>query len=1300
MVFGLFGGDKKRVAEMIAAARTGDTEKVKQLMSKGADINAPEPESGDTPLLAAIDKGQWATAEYLLKQRPDLGLEDKNGNSPLYLAVSCGDSALAMVNLLLEAGAQVDLGPKQGDNAGATPLHIACATGANGCLESLLRHGASATRQVPSGATPLHTAAIGGDQRTIELLCEAGGSVTALNEDKRTPLHNCGITGNAKVAAALIQQGASVDGADAEGCTPLMRAVMKNHAEVAKVLLDHGADPDVIVRTDSTPLYPLFVAAMNGYDDVVRVLLDKGANVTAKVEGVPSPVDAAKHNGHEPSAKLIAAAIKKKKTAEKNASAAATEAETALSTEGKVSSDKAREGVADSGGQTMPAGGRRRASAVELGVICASLRYDEHEHGKQLSKAFGKARAAWIASRNDSTSPHYARACKLLTEWFCVAYRVPSGFAMTFGLNDDNEVDRVASVGAVNDSSEAVVQAFAGEPQLKSFEVVWVDFRASSSHHPLRDHEPLGQSPEIGALAIYQVKPGRKLGSAQALSDLLGAADNLLTDCFAVQIKDAVLQTVEVDEDGDTYTSCNSTYSGGDVVLEVNVAMVSGFRNQLAQQVHRAHQSPALLGDEVPEAKRLLLLADEAGLQARLDGGMDVDTAVDGESLLKLALMLAMTAGTWFNHEELCSRLQQSFPSDAAYAAALKRIALDLLDRGANVNAPGGAMPVLSIAEALHDPDILAICRARASSVDDAHATPLLLAAERGDAASVQTLLDSGARINKREPIRGITPLMIASQGPDGEDAPPLSGQQLANQEAAVRLLIQRGARLDARSDSGDTAIGNAVRRGNATIVQMLLDAGARTTEALPRDQSLIDMARSRNHQPVIALLLAGGQKRSKARAPSSRKQAGASAESSAVVGDPAALLAATQAGQQDRVRALLEAGADPLWADDKGVPVFLVPALTDNVDMQRTLLTSGVDPDLTAEPGQVTALMVASARGSQTLCDILLDAGADIDKLMSSGEPFFSHPQGISFEMPALGCAVDSQHWDLASHLLDRGARPSFGVMHTHIALTLAKFAPAALIEKMHGAGYAIVMDHEFKMLFAPPVEMQLPQMRSKVVFWAAVNPDPAVLPWVLAHGGDSMAGNALGMTPLIVAAAAGNGPLVERLLMDGADADAEDCDGDSALSLAVERGRHDVVKILRRHGAQKPLPTEPAASFHQAAAQGALGLVLDELDKGVSPNLPDAAGNTPLMLAAQAGQVGTVRALFALGASVRSRNARGQSAWDLAAEAADGRVRVSLREFNADNPKRRDQEERFDPLELAQGRYAHPFKFPPRTP
>ena len=317
MILGLFGGNKKRVAEMISAARAGDMGKIQQLISTGADIDAQEPESGDTPLIAAIDKSQWAAAELLLKQHPNLSLEDKNGNSPLYMSVSRGDSARAMVNSLLEAGASPDLGPSQGENAGATPVHIACAMGANACLETLLRHGASATKQLRSGASPMHTAALGGDQKTIELLSKAGGDVNALSNEKKTPLHNCGITGNTKVAAALIQLGAVVDAVDAEGCTPLMRAVMKNHTEAATLFLDNGADPNVIVRSTSLPLYPLFVAAMNGYDDLVGILIDKGANVAAKVDGVPLPIDAAKQNGHEGSVKLLSVAIKQKKATKK-----------------------------------------------------------------------------------------------------------------------------------------------------------------------------------------------------------------------------------------------------------------------------------------------------------------------------------------------------------------------------------------------------------------------------------------------------------------------------------------------------------------------------------------------------------------------------------------------------------------------------------------------------------------------------------------------------------------------------------------------------------------------------------------------------------------------------------------------------------------------------------------------------------------------------------------------------------------------------------------------------------------------
>ena len=314
MFFGLFGGEKKRIAEMIAAARSGDTEKIKQLLSKGADINAPEPESGDTPLLAAIDKHQWAAAEHLLKQGPDLSLEDKNGNSPLYLAVSRGDSALAMVNLLLKAGApvnllspagytplyiaagfgdagmtitelllaagaQLELGPLDGDGGDSTALYVAASRGGLQLSRRLLAAGASSAVRIKDGSTLLHAAAMGGNAEVVRIFAGLGVPVGLARNDGITPLHVAAISGQADAAAVLIDLGAALELFDGQGRTPLMAAAFNDRPAVVKLLLARGAKLDVALYVEGTPLFPLFIAAMDGYHEVVRVLLEAGAAV-------------------------------------------------------------------------------------------------------------------------------------------------------------------------------------------------------------------------------------------------------------------------------------------------------------------------------------------------------------------------------------------------------------------------------------------------------------------------------------------------------------------------------------------------------------------------------------------------------------------------------------------------------------------------------------------------------------------------------------------------------------------------------------------------------------------------------------------------------------------------------------------------------------------------------------------------------------------------------------------------------------------------------------------------------------
>jgi ankyrin repeat protein len=1292
--FSLFGGEKRRIAKLIAAARAGDTEKARKLLSKGVDINASEPESGDTPILAAIDKEQWATAQYLLAQKADFTLEDKNGNSPLYLAVSRGDSALGFVKSLLDAGAQVDLGPKIGKNAGATPLHISCAIGANACLEALIASGASVTKPLPDGSTPLHTAAIGGDGVTVDLLFKAGASVTALNNEKRTTLHNCGITGNTKVAEALLHKGLAVDILDSEGATPLLRSALANKVDMARFLIQNGANVAHVMGSGPSVSSPLSVAATNGFVEVVRVLIEAGADPNFTMGGETTILAMTKQAKQNSAAGILMNALKRKKAAEKK-----------LETSPKSSdrSDKSNQSQSINVGESIKKSGsaeKMRASVNELGVICPSLRYDEYEHGKQLSKVFAKARAEWVKSKNDPSSSHYTKACKLIGEGFSFDYQVRSGFSLSLGLNEDNELDRIEGVGEVKNATEAIEAAFKESPVLKSFEIVWVDFRSSSSSLPLQDTESLNHSPEVGAIAFYQIKPNLKFRSPQLLSDFLTGPGKLVNECFAFEIKNEMIETVERDEDGDEYTSSNSTYVGGDIELVVNSLAGKGFRDQLIQKVREFHEHPSMISEDMPEIKRLMILGDEVGVYKKLDDGLPIETKVDGQTLLRLALMMAVTAPNWYGHLELSNTLKQTFPNLEQYRDALKRIALELLDRGANINAIDGSTSIMTMAELLEDPAILHICRARTQSGADADALSLLAAAEMGNVDSLRALVERGARVNKRDLFTGITPLIIASQGSDGEDAPPLTGAELECQLEAVKYLIDQGARLDAKADNGDTAVGNAVRRGNFEIVKMLLDAGAKTNDALPRSQTLVDLAKERGHVDVLKLLQKHADKKIVEPGLNSSDEFVSEPSSSFDNSERSKFVSAVHADDHEMVRKLIGKGVDLLSPDADGIPAFLIPVLAENIEMQRTFLSAGVSANLTTELGGVTALMIASAKGNRALVDILIDAGAELDKLMGSGSPFFTHPKGVDFELSALGCAVDAMHWDLASHLLDRGSKPIFGAMYTDIALTLAKFSPLSLIEKLHATGFSIVMDHQFNLLFAPPVEMHLPQMRSKVVFWAAVNPDPNVLPWVLRNGADPLAGNSLAMTSVIVAAAVGNKDLVKQLLQQGVDATSADCDGDTALSLAIERGHKEIVQILRKHSTALTGAAGKSWTLHQAAGRGLVTAVLDHLDAGVSPNLSDPEGNTPLMLAVKSGSIATIRILFANGASVRSRNKNGQSVWDMAVELNDPRVLVNLREFGAMNPRSKDVDERFSRVELSLGRYSHPFKLVDRNP
>lgn len=130
-------------------------------------------------------------------------------------------------------------------------------------------------------------------------------------------------------------------------------------------------------------------------------------------------------------------------------------------------------------------------------------------------------------------------------------------------------------------------------------------------------------------------------------------------------------------------------------------------------------------------------------------------------------------------------------------------------------------------------------------------------------------------------------------------------------------------------------------------------------------------------------------------------------------------------------------------------------------------------------------------------------------------------------------------------------------------------------------------------------------------------------------------------GITPLMVAAHTGNGPVAAALLAAGASAAARNDFGETAGAIALASGPSELTKLL---GVQ-PGP----ASFHQqlaaAAARKDLDAVKRLLDSGAPAARPaSATGDTPAIVAAAcAGESSTIRLLAQRGAGLGEKDPNG---------------------------------------------------------
>ncbi len=194
-----------------------------------------------------------------------------------------------------------------------------------------------------------------------------------------------------------------------------------------------------------------------------------------------------------------------------------------------------------------------------------------------------------------------------------------------------------------------------------------------------------------------------------------------------------------------------------------------------------------------------------------------------------------------------------------------------LLSKGANIEQRDlkGATPLFLAAEAKHEDVVKRLLQhgAQAQAPGRSGTTPLSAAAFNGDTASVKLLLDAKADVNATD-VSGKSPIIYAAARGfqaivelflnNGINVNAKYEHDLmllmwasghtndvpeTDAVALVKMLIDKGARLDESDDRGKTALMIAAQLGHGDTVQELLQRGAKTDIKDKDGKSALDSA-------------------------------------------------------------------------------------------------------------------------------------------------------------------------------------------------------------------------------------------------------------------------------------------------------------------------------------------------------------------------------------------------------------------------------------------------------------------------
>jgi len=188
--------------------------------------------------------------------------------------------------------------------------------------------------------------------------------------------------------------------------------------------------------------------------------------------------------------------------------------------------------------------------------------------------------------------------------------------------------------------------------------------------------------------------------------------------------------------------------------------------------------------------------------------------------------------------------------------------------------------------------------------------------------------------------------------------------------------------------------------------------------------------------------------------------------------------------------------------------------------------------------------------------------------------------------------------------------------------------------------------------------------------LLWAAHWDDLDTADLLLGAGAAVNAADDHGVTPLERAAENASLAMVEKLLAAGADANVARTSGLTPLMTAGRTGNVQVVRALLAHGADVNVATNETTStaLMWAVAESHPDVVGTLLEAGADPHTSTAKGFTPLLFAADSGDIEMAETLIAAGVDVNETGVDGTHALPYAIVTGQDRFALFLLEQGAD--------------------------------